>query len=40
MPDVTVERRSAPRYPMALSAEIRLRITHDDEVFTALGRVV
>ena len=75
MPDVTVERRIAPRYPMVLSAEvvelprgarlsartsdisltgcyidtlnpipqgseIRLRITHNDEVFEAGGRVV
>ena len=75
MPDVTVERRSAPRYPMVLSAdvvelprgarlsartadistsgcyidtlnpipqgsEVRLRITHHDEIFEAVGRVV
>ena len=75
MPDVTVERRSAPRYPMVLSAdvvelprgarlsartadistsgcyidtlnpipqglEVRLRITHHDEVFEAVGRVM
>src|SRR5208282_1706003 len=75
MPDVTVERRSAPRYQMVLAAEvvelprgarlsartsdisrtgcyidtlnpvpqgsqIRLRITHHNEVFEALGRVV
>jgi len=75
MPDVTVERRSAPRYPMVLAAdvvelprgarlsartsdisltgcyidtlnpipvgsEIRLRFTHHDEIFEAVGRVV
>jgi hypothetical protein len=75
MPDVTVERRSAPRYPMVLAAEVvelprgaklnartsdisqtgcyidtlnptpkdskvRLRFTHHDEVFEAVGRVV
>ncbi|HVM74719.1 MAG TPA: PilZ domain-containing protein [Candidatus Saccharimonadales bacterium] len=75
MPDVTVERRSAPRYPMVLSAdvvelprgarlsartsdisltgcyidtlnpipqgsEIRLRISHNNEIFEAVGRVV
>jgi len=75
MPDVTVERRNAPRYPMVLAAEVvelprgaklgartsdigrtgcyidtlnpipagsqvRLRITHHDEVFEAIGRVV
>lgn len=75
MPDVTVERRSAPRYPMVLAAEVvelprgaklaartsdisgtgcyvdtlnpipkdsqvRLRFTHNDDVFEALGRVV
>jgi Ribonuclease G/E len=75
MPDVTVERRSAPRHPMVLSAEVvelprgarlsartsdisrsgcyidtlnpvpqgsqvRLRITHNDEVLEAIGRVV
>ena len=75
MPDVTAERRIAPRYPMVLSAEvvelprgarlsartsdlsltgcyidtlnpipqgseIRLRITHHDGVFEAVGRVV
>jgi len=75
MPDVTVERRSAPRYPMVLSAdvvelprgarlsartadistsgcyidtlnpipqgsEVRLRITHHNEIFEAVGRVV
>lgn len=75
MPDVAVERRSAPRYPLVLAAEvvemprgarlnartsdvsqtgcyidtlnpvpqgskIRLRLTHDDEVFEAIGRIV
>jgi Ribonuclease G/E len=75
MPDVTVERRSAPRYPLVLAAEVvelprgaklaartsdisrtgcyidtlnpvakgsqvRLRITHHDQVFEAIGRVV
>jgi len=75
MPDVTVERRTASRYPLVLSAEIvelprgaklgartsdisrtgcyidtlnpiakgsqiRLRLTHHDEVFEAVGRVV
>ncbi|HUL33302.1 MAG TPA: PilZ domain-containing protein [Candidatus Eisenbacteria bacterium] len=75
MPNVGVERRSAPRYPMVFSAEVvelprgakfcartadisktgcyidtlnpipetmqvRLRITHDDEIFEAIGRVV
>jgi len=75
MPDVTVERRSAPRYQMVLAADvvelprgarlsartsdisrtgcyidtlnpvpqgsqIRLRITHHDEIFEAIGRVV
>lgn len=75
MPDVTVERRSAPRYPLVLAAEvvelprgaklsartsdisrsgcyfdtlnpipqgsqIRLRITHHNEVFEAIGKVV
>jgi Ribonuclease G/E len=75
MPDVTVERRSAPRYPMVLAAEVvelprgaklsartsdisrtgcyidtlnpipqgsqvRLRFTHNDDVFEAVGRVV
>jgi Ribonuclease G/E len=75
MPDVTVERRSAPRYPLVLAAEVvelprgaklaartgdisrtgcyidtlnpigkgaqvRLRITHHDEVFEAIARVV
>lgn len=75
MPDVTVERRSAPRYQMVLAADVvelprgarlsartsdisrtgcyidtlnpvpqgskvRLRITHNDENFEAIGRVV
>jgi Ribonuclease G/E len=75
MPDVTVERRSAPRYQLVLAAEvvelprgaklsartadisrtgcyidtlnpvpqgsrIRLRITHHDEIFEAIGSVV
>lgn len=75
MPEVTVERRSAPRYPMVLSAdvvelprgarlsartsdisltgcyidtlnpipqgsEVRLRFSHNNEIFEALGRVV
>jgi Ribonuclease G/E len=75
MPDATVERRSAPRYPLVLAAEvvelprgarlkartsdisskgcyvdtlnpipqgtqIRLRLTHNDEIFEAMGRVV
>ncbi|HXY00921.1 MAG TPA: PilZ domain-containing protein [Candidatus Limnocylindrales bacterium] len=75
MPEVTVERRGAPRYPMVLAADVvelprgarlsartsdisrtgcyvdtlnpvpqgskvRLRITHHDEVFEAIGRVV
>ena len=75
MPDVTVERRSAPRYPMVLAAQVlelprgaklsarssdisrtgcyidtlnpspvgtkvRLRLTHNDEIFEATGRVV
>ena len=75
MPDVTVERRSAPRYPLVLAAdvvelprgaklgartadisrtgcyidtlnpvpkgsEVRLRFTHHNEVFEAIGRVV
>ena len=75
MPDVTVERRSAPRYQMVLAADVvelprgarlsartsdisrtgcyidtlnpvpqgsrvRLRITHHDEIFEAIGRVV
>jgi Ribonuclease G/E len=75
MPDVTVEWRSAPRYPLVLAAEvvelprgaklgartsdisrtgcyidtlnpipkgsqIRLRITHHEEVFEAVGRIV
>lgn len=75
MPDVTVERRSAPRYPMVLAAEVvelprgaklsartsdisrtgcyidtlnplpqgsqaRIRLTHNDELFEALGRVM
>jgi Ribonuclease G/E len=75
MPDVTVERRSAPRYPMVLAAQVlelprgaklsarssdisrtgcyidtlnpssvgtkvRLRLTHNDEVFEATGTVV
>ncbi len=75
MPDVTVERRNAPRYPLVLAAEvvelprgaqliartsdvsrtgcyidtlnpipqgskILLRLTHDDEIFEATGRIV
>lgn len=75
MPNVSAERRTAPRYPMVFSAEvvelprgarlnartadisrtgcyidtlnpvpetvrIRLRITHNDETFEAIGRVV
>ena len=75
MPDVTVERRSAPRYPLVLAAEVvelprgaklsartadisrtgcyidtlnpvpqgsqvRLRFTHHNEVFEAVGKVV
>jgi hypothetical protein len=75
MPDATIERRSAPRYPLVLAAEvveltrgarlnartsdistkgcyvdtlnpmsqgtqIRLRLTHNDEIFEAVGRVV
>jgi hypothetical protein len=75
MPDVTAERRSAPRYPLVLAAvvvelprgaklaaraadishtgcyidtlnpiprgsQVRLRLTHHDEVFEAIGRVV
>jgi len=75
MPDVTVERRSAPRIPMVLAAEIvelprgakmvartsdisltgcyidtlnpvpqgskiRVRITHHEEIFEAVARVV
>jgi len=75
MPDVTVERRSAPRYQLVLAAEVvelprgaklsartadisrtgcyidtlnpvpqgsrlRLRITHHDEIFEAIGSVV
>ncbi len=75
MPDVTVERRSAPRHPLVLAAEVvelprgaklaartsdisrtgcyidtlnpipqgsqvRVRITHHQEIFEAVGRVV
>ena len=75
MPDVTVERRGAPRYQLVLAAEVvelprgaklssrtadvsrsgcyidtlnpvpqgsrvRLRITHHDEIFESIGRVV
>ena len=75
MPEVTVERRSAPRYPMVLAAQVlelprgaklsartsdisrtgcyidtlnpspvgtrvRLRITHHEEIFEAVGSVV
>ena len=75
MPEVTVERRSAPRYPMVLAAQVlelprgaklsartsdisrtgcyidtlnrspvgtkvRLRLTHNDEIFEAVGTVV
>ena len=75
MPDVTVERRGAPRYPLVLAAEVvelprgarlsaptsdvsltgcyidtlnpipqgsqvRLRITHEDEIFEAIGKIV
>jgi Ribonuclease G/E len=75
MPDVTVERRSAPRHAMVLSAEVaqlprgaklnartadisrtgcyidtlnplpqggqvRVRITHNDEIFEAVARIV
>jgi hypothetical protein len=75
MPDVTVERRSAPRHAMVLAAEVvelprgaklsartsdisrtgcyidtlnpipqgsevRLRLTHHEDIFVALGRVV
>jgi hypothetical protein len=75
MPDVTVERRNAPRYPQVLAAEVvelprgarlsartsdvrrtgcyidtlnpvphgsqvRVRITHENEIFEAAGRIV
>jgi hypothetical protein len=46
MPDVTVKRRSVPPYPTVLAAEIvelpqvRLRFTHDDDVFEAVGCLV
>jgi Ribonuclease G/E len=75
MPDVTVERRQAPRHPLVLAAEVvelprgaklsartsdisrtgcyidtlnpippgsqvRVRITHHEEIFEAIGRVV
>ncbi|HEY1468649.1 MAG TPA: PilZ domain-containing protein [Candidatus Acidoferrum sp.] len=75
MPDVTVERRNAPRYPLVLAAEVvelprgarlsartsdvsrtgcyidtlnpiphgsqvQVRITHENETFEAIGRIV